>query len=125
MKSDKIKRNIFEILEIPLLKLVAIGSLDKVITFWNFEKRLMVFSIEIPQGGCHTMRFFHSYSRLITVGFNTVARIYYINPIYFDVSVEGLLSGHTQSITAMEVIEDTPMVITADDMGNMKVWDIR
>ena len=28
-------------------------------------------------------------------------------------------------ITALEVIEKTPLVITADDGGTIKIWDIR
>lgn len=28
-------------------------------------------------------------------------------------------------VTALEVIEETPMVITADDSGTIKIWDIR
>ena len=28
-------------------------------------------------------------------------------------------------VTAIETIENTPMVISADDTGTIKVWDIR
>jgi len=28
-------------------------------------------------------------------------------------------------ITAVQVIEKTPMLVSADDIGTMKVWDIR
>jgi hypothetical protein len=28
-------------------------------------------------------------------------------------------------VTALDVIEDTPMVVTADDAGCIKIWDIR
>ena len=28
-------------------------------------------------------------------------------------------------VTALEVIEKTPLVLTADDGGTIKIWDIR
>jgi len=39
--------------------------------------------------------------------------------------MEGQLKGHGSMITAMTCIEESPMVISADDCGVIKVWDIR
>ena len=33
--------------------------------------------------------------------------------------------GHTSMINALACVEKTPMVVSADDCGNIKVWDIR
>lgn len=38
---------IFDIQEIQSLNLVAIGSMDKIITMWNFETKLYLFTINI------------------------------------------------------------------------------
>jgi hypothetical protein len=54
----------------PILKLIAAGSLDKMITIWNFEKRLLMFTIDDLMGGIHTLRFSHSFNRLVLAGFN-------------------------------------------------------
>lgn len=40
--SPKIKNTIFEVVEISQLKLVAVGSSDRLITIWDFSKSAMV-----------------------------------------------------------------------------------
>jgi WD40 repeat protein len=78
----------------PILKLVAAGSLDKMITIWNFEKRLLMFTIDDLMGGIHTLRFSQSFNRLIIAGFNNQPRIYRITPNYLDYTLDGFLVGH-------------------------------
>ena len=42
-----------------------------------------------------------------------------------DISYDGALRGHGSAISAMDVIENTPMLVSADDEGYVKLWDIR
>jgi hypothetical protein len=42
-----------------------------------------------------------------------------------DNTLAGRLIGHPSMVTAVEIIEKTPMMITADDSGYLKTWDIR
>ena len=51
--------------------------------------------------------------------------MYEINPIYKDASLKGQLIGHENLITTFTLIEDTPMLVSADDKGKLKVWDFR
>lgn len=37
----------------------------------------------------------------------------------------GQLTGHNAQVTAIEVIKDTPLLISADEIGFIKTWDIR
>jgi len=37
----------------------------------------------------------------------------------------GQLSGHNAQVTAIEVVKDTPLLISADEIGFIKTWDIR
>lgn len=48
-----------------------------------------------------------------------------IDPQHLDYDAIGVLSGHSSMITAVELIDKSPMVISADDNGTIKVWDIR
>ena len=45
--------------------------------------------------------------------------------MYHDEIKKGKLVGHVSMITAIQVIENTPMLVSADDVGTIKVWDIR
>jgi hypothetical protein len=37
----------------------------------------------------------------------------------------GKLEGHTKMVTSVVCIKNTPMVVSTDDIGVIKVWDIR
>jgi len=71
------------------------------------------------------MQYSYSYQLLITVGYENVINIFSIDPIYFDCNKEGKLIGHTSMVTAIELVDKTPMVISADDYGTVKLWDVR
>ena len=76
-------------------------------------------------GGLHSIKYFCSYQLLIVAGYEPKIHLYNIHLNYKDRSDLGVLKGHRTSVTAIEVIEGTPMVLSADDGGNIKVWDIR
>ena len=42
-----------------------------------------------------------------------------------DINILGKLIGHNSMVTAMVCIENSPMVVSADDCGIIKLWDIR
>ena len=42
-----------------------------------------------------------------------------------DCSHQGKLVGHNTQVTAISVLKDTPLVISADEIGFIKTWDIR
>lgn len=42
LSSSKIKHTIFDVIEIPELKLVAVGSSDRLVSIWNFHLGTMV-----------------------------------------------------------------------------------
>ena len=62
---------------------------------------------------------------LITGGYENKIKVWSINPKYFDYSLTGTLIGHSSMVTAVTKIENTPMVISMDDIGIVKIWDIR
>jgi hypothetical protein len=37
----------------------------------------------------------------------------------------GKLIGHNSMVTAFVCIENSPMIVSSDDCGIIKVWDIR
>ena len=61
----------------------------------------------------------------MTGGFENTIQLFEINPNYYDATRKGKLVGHVSMVTAIQVIENTPMVVSADDFGFIKVWDIR
>ncbi len=82
-------------------------------------------TVELPKAGIHSLVYSNTYSVLLTAGFENNVNIFIIHPLYNDSFLLGKLIGHTSMVTAVEVIEKTPMAITADDSGALKIWDIR
>ena len=104
---------------------MAVASLDKIITIWNFNKEVLVLTIDMAHGGIHSMIYSTSYQTLITAGYEKSINLIQIDPEFLDYGVIGKLTGHTAMITAIQVIEKSPMVISGDDQGTIKLWDIR
>ena len=47
--------------EIEVLKLIAVGSADKEINIWKYEKGTVALTIEFPTGGVHSMAYSTTY----------------------------------------------------------------
>lgn len=59
------------------------------------------------------------------MGYENEVNIHKIDPDFKDNSHLGQLVGHNSMVTALCVIENSPMVVTADDCAVIKLWDIR
>lgn len=124
-KCDKIRSSIIDVIPIEVLKLIGVSSMDKMITVWDFSRKVVVINIALSNAGVHSMVYSSTFQTLITAGFENMITLWNIHPVHFDYSKVGRLLGHPSMVTAVTVIEKTPMAISADDIGNIKVWDIR
>ena len=122
---DIIKNSIVDIKELVHIKLLAIASLDKKVSVWSLMTKTHILSIDLSIGGVHHIEYSYDYQALITVGYENIINIFSINPNYFDSTKEGRLVGHTSMVTAIELISGTPLLVSTDDSGIVKLWDIR
>jgi len=125
LSSPNIKSKIIDLIVLDILKLVAVSSMDKRITIWDFRRKRVVIELDLTQGGIHTMAWSNSYQVLVTAGYENKINLWSINPSYLDTTLIGSLTGHISMVNAVEVIEKTPMIVSADDLGKLKVWDLR
>lgn len=58
-------------------------------------------------------------------GLEKKIKIYDLHPKYMDASLRGELIGHENLITCFTLIRNTPMLVSADDKGKVKLWDFR
>ncbi len=42
-----------------------------------------------------------------------------------DTNLKGELLGHESLITSFMLVKNTPMVVSSDNKGRVKIWDIR
>ena len=99
--------------------------MDKRITMWDLNKRMLKIEINLSHGGVHSVVYSNSFQTLITAGYENMISLWNIDPHYFDYTQIGRLVGHSSMVTAVQVLEGSPMVVSADDIGNVKIWDIR
>jgi WD40 repeat protein len=45
--------------------------------------------------------------------------------MYLDTNLKGELTGHESLVTSFTLLRKSPMVVSADDKGKVKVWDLR
>lgn len=62
---------------------------------------------------------------LLVAGYENSIPVFSITPSYYDLNVVGRLVGHLSIVTSINCIEGTPMVLSSDDNGCIKTWDIR
>lgn len=62
---------------------------------------------------------------LLSAGYEKKISIFEINKTFLDTNKKGELTGHESLITSFMVVKKSPMVVSADDKGKVKIWDIR
>lgn len=125
IRHDKIESTIIDLIEISSMNLVAAASLDRLIVIWDLQKRYFIVSIDLSKGGIHSLAFFNTYQILVTAGYENNISIFKINPTFLDYDETGKLIGHNSMVTAICCIEKTPLILSADDNGAIKIWDVR
>ena len=125
LSHPSIKNTIIDIIEIPIMKLVATGSLDRLLCVWDLTKKAVILIIDLKIGGIHSVLYFETYQVLITAGYENSISVYQINPVFLDHDLIGKLIGHNSMVTAIQCIDKTPILVSADDNGILKLWDIR
>ncbi len=85
IQSKKLDKRIIKVEELPVLRLVAIATVDK-ITIWDIFKEHYLFKIKHsnPKAGINQFIFSNTYSILLVAGFENNISIYNINPVYKD-----------------------------------------
>ena len=111
--------------EIDHLKLIVVASSDKILTVYEAATMKSLLTVSIELGGYNTMEYFESYQVLLVAGFENTIKIFNFTAEHCELNSVGRLVGHTNVITAVKVINGTAMVISTDDKGIAKVWDIR
>lgn len=119
---------VIDIAEIGYLKMLVTASSSKLVKVWNLSqlnKGHTIFIINMFKGGVHQIKFFKDYRVLLVAGYENNIPILQISAKHTEIDIKGKLAGHLSLITAIECVESTPMVISADDSGCIKIWDIR
>jgi WD40 repeat protein len=123
--QKRLKNEIIDIVELAYIKKVAIGCLDKTLQIWNLYQSQMLMKIDFPQGGLHSIVFNCPFQVLLTAGYENCISIISLDYQHQEHNLIGKLIGHNSMVTTVQCVDKTPMVVSCDDTGVIKVWDIR
>jgi len=112
---------ILDLLEIGSLESLASGSMDKTIKLWDLYTGKHKKTLEGHKKGVRSLAYNVDYRFMVSAGFDYDALVW--NPYVEHLILR--LHGHTAPLCKVEMIPDTPQIITADITGTLKVWDIR
>ena len=121
----KVEGALIEVVALEFLNVIAISSTDKQVTMWEPNRDQVVLSIKFGVCGIHSMAFSDIYQMFFTAGYDDKISMWSIHPMYYDNHLASKLIGHTSMVTAIKMIEKTPMLASADDIGHIKIWDVR
>ena len=112
---------ILDLLNIPSLESIASASMDRTIRLWDANTGKHKKVLEGHSKGVRSLAYSPDYRFLVSAGFDYDAYVW--NPYVKNLILR--LNGHTASLCNVEIIPNTPQIITADTTGVFKVWDIR
>ena len=122
-----------DICEIPALNLIGVAQEQKCVTEATkiqlicMAKREIVAEIDtkFERRMLHTIRYSEEYQILLAAGYEKKINLFEIHPKYLDSWLQGELLGHESAITCFDIIRKTPTVVSADDRGKVKIWNIK
>ena len=112
------------------MRLVAVSILVKNgkykkqdLVFYNLSKGVIVKSISNFEVSVHSLAYKHDYMLLATATYHTEIQLWGFKNN--DINKVGELKGHTSQVTTVGNLVNTPLLITADEGGVIKTWDVR
>jgi WD40 repeat protein len=90
-----------------------------------YNKSTKVAELALGRPGCHTVHYNNAAQVLIPIGYRISIPVYSVHPDYFDFTLVAELVGHSSLVTCVCDIENSSMICTGDDVGCIRVWDLR
>ncbi|DBA00935.1 TPA: hypothetical protein N0F65_006135, partial [Lagenidium giganteum] len=100
---------------------IACASMDTKIHMIDLHKGSVAKTLSGHKKGISMLRYCNENGYLVSAGVDHSLQVW--NP-HLEQRV-GTLSGHRHQLIGMEVIENSPEIITADESGIVKIWDLR
>lgn len=112
---------VMNLLALDKLDNLISGSLDTSIGVWDTYTNSIIHKLRGHRKGVFGLSYNPDYRLLVSCGFDHDAFVWspFVNSLVYK------LKGHRASLVSCQSVEDSPEVITADEGGVFKVWDIR
>jgi WD40 repeat protein len=112
---------VLDLLVLENMGTLASASLDKTIGLWDINTQQQAHTLRGHDKGVFQLAYHPDYHALISASFEHDAIVW--NP-YCQLKICKLM-GHYSPLVGVAAVPDTPQIITADQGGVLKIWDIR
>jgi WD40 repeat protein len=97
--------------------------LNKEILFWNIEMKCLFRRIQVKGVSVHSLVYLHDFQVLAAASFANSIQLWSFAEE--DIITVGSLIGHLSQVVCIQALVDTPLLISADEFGMIKTWDVR
>lgn len=112
-----------DVVEIVHLKKVAVSVKSVGVTLWDMQRGSIILEVGIVEIGLGILLYSVETHLLLLSIWGSIS-VHGIDKGCNDSSEVGELIGHTSTVEAMACISGTSMVVSADDRGMVRVWDL-
>jgi hypothetical protein len=78
-------------------------------------------TIDLGNSACHTLHYNKATQSIVPLGYTSVVPIYSLQG-QFDPELRYVLRGHKSIITCVDSLEHNTLMVTGDDMGEIRIW---
>ena len=113
---------VLDVLHVPYLDTIVSGSLDRTVRVWDPFTEQMTANLKGGHTkGVNALTYNQEHRFLVSTGFDHDAFVW--SP--FATCLLYTLKGHKAALVNCHAVEGTHELITADNLGVMKLWDLR
>mgnify|MGYP003384901659 CR=1 FL=1 len=112
---------VMKILALDSLDSLMSASLDMTIGVWDTYTNTVIHKLKGHRKGVFSMSYNPDFRLLVSSGFDHDALVWspFVNSLVYK------LKGHHSSLVGCQCVENSPELITADEAGVFKLWDVR
>lgn len=114
---------ITDLIEIPTLPAVVASSLDKKIVVWSMKETRPICILNIGSVSAHTLVYSNTFEVMFSAGFESEICVWNFAKS-LDITLSRRLPGHNAQITALQIMEPQHILLSADEIGYIKSWDV-
>jgi WD40 repeat protein len=114
-----------EVIEVPSIQGMVASSIDKKLVVWDLKTNECRFVVTLDKSfSIHTLKYSGYFDLMFTASYENHIKIW-----NFDSAIEctniSQLEGHDSMVTAIELINGTNYLVSSDELGCIKCWDLR
>lgn len=117
---QQVVTDFIEVLAIPA---VIASSLDKKIVVWDMEQCVSLATLSIDTVSAHTLSYSPTFEVMFSAGYETEICMWTFAKS-LDITMSKKLTGHNAQVAALHILESQHILLSADDIGYIKTWDI-